>query len=156
MVQKEPIKFVVRNKKARHDYFVEETFEAGVSLLGSEVKALRDGRGNLSDAFAEVRGGELVLVGSHIGEYVFANQFNHVPRRDRKLLMHKGEIAKLRTKVEQRGYTLIPLALYLKNGKIKAELGLCKGKKHHDKRQSEREREGEREARAAMSCARRS
>jgi len=156
VVQKEPIKFVVRNKKVRHDYFVEETFEAGVSLLGSEVKALRDGRGNLTDAFAQVQGGQLVLVGSHIGEYVFANQLNHVPRRDRKLLMHKSEIAKLRVKVEQRGYTLIPLSLYLKNGKIKAELGLCRGKKHHDKRQSERKREGEREARAAMSRARRS
>ena len=156
MADKEPQKFVVRNKKARHDYFVEETFEAGVSLLGSEVKALRDGRGSLTDAYAEVRGRQLILVGCHIGEYVFANQFNHVPRRDRNLLMHKGEIDKLRVKVEQRGYTLIPLSLYLKSGKIKAELGLCKGKQHHDKRQSERKREGEREARAAMSRARRS
>lgn len=156
MADKEPQKFVARNKKARHDYFVEETFEAGVSLLGSEVKALRDGRGSLADAYAEVRGRELVLVGCHIGEYVFAHQFNHAPLRDRKLLMHKGEIDKLRVKVEQRGYTLIPLSLYLKNGKIKAELGLCKGKQHHDKRQSERKREGEREARAAVGRARRS
>jgi len=155
VADKEPHKFVARNKKARHDYFIEETFEAGVVLQGSEVKSLREGRGSLGDAYAEVRNGEIFLVQSHISEYPFANQFNHPPLRERKLLMHRREIDKLRVKVEQRGYTLIPLSLYLKNGKVKAELGLGRGKKQYDKRASERKREHDREARAAVSRSRR-
>ena len=107
MAKKEdPRKFIVRNKKARHDYFIEETFEAGVSLRGSEVKSLRLGRANLTDAYAEVRQGELFMIGCHISEYAQANQFNHPPRRERKLLMHRREIDKLTVKIEQRGYTL--------------------------------------------------
>lgn len=151
----DPRKFVVRNKKARHDYFIEDTYEAGVSLLGSEVKSLRDGRANLTDAYAEVRQGELFMVGCHISEYPQANQFNHPPRRDRKLLMHRREIDKLTVKIEQRGYTLIPLSLYFKEGRVKVELGLGRGKRQYDKRATERKREQEREARAAISPSRR-
>jgi SsrA-binding protein len=156
VAEKDERKFVARNKKARHDYFIEETFEAGVALRGSEVKSLREGRGNLTDSFAEVRSGELFLVGSHVSEYPFANQFNHPPRRERKLLLHRREIDKLEVKVEQRGYTLIPLSLYLKKGRIKVELGLGRGKKQYDKRATERKREQDREVRAAVGRARRS
>lgn len=153
--KEDPRKFVVRNKKARHEYFIDETYEAGVSLRGSEVKSLRAGRGNLTDAYAEVREGELYMVGCHISEYPQANQFNHPPRRDRKLLMHRREIDKLAVKIDQRGYTLIPLSLYFRNGKVKVELGLGRGKRQYDKRATERKREHDREARAALSRSRR-
>ena len=138
-------KVLVRNKKARHDYAIEDTFEAGISLVGSEVKSLRESRASLVDAYAEIRNGEVWLINAQINEYPWANQFNHDPKRERKLLLHKHEIKKLGVKTEQRGYTLVPLSIYLKNGKIKVELGLGVGKRFFEKRQSKREAEDKRE-----------
>jgi len=138
-------KVLVRNKKARHDYAIEDTFEAGISLVGSEVKSLRESRASLVDAYAEIRRGEAWLVNAQINEYPWANQFNHEPMRDRKLLLHKHELRKLAIKTEQRGYTLVPLSIYLKNGKIKVELGLGVGKRFFEKRQAKREAEDRRE-----------
>lgn len=141
----EGLKVLVRNRKARHDYSIEETHEAGLSLVGSEVKSLRDSKASLQEAHIAVRRGELWLVGAQINEYPWANQFNHDPTRDRKLLMHKREILKLAVKVEQRGYTLVPLSIYLKDGRIKLELGLAVGRKTYEKRQAKREQEDRRE-----------
>ncbi|HEY3359978.1 MAG TPA: SsrA-binding protein SmpB [Polyangia bacterium] len=132
---------IVRNRKARHEYEVLETIEAGVALVGSEVKSLRDGKVSLVDAYAEVRGGELWLVGADIAIYVFANQFNHDPRQRRKLLVHKQEIRKLDTKTREKGLTLVPLELYFKNGKVKALIGLVKGKRQYDRRDAARKRD---------------
>lgn len=141
----EGYKVLVRNKKARFDYAIEETYEAGISLVGSEVKSLREARGSLVDAYANIYRGEAWLRAAKINEYPWANAFNHDPERDRKLLMHKHEIHKLGIKIDQRGYTLIPLAFYLKDGKIKVELGLGVGKRVHEKRQSMREADDRRE-----------
>jgi SsrA-binding protein len=138
-------KVLVRNKKARHDYDLEETFEAGVSLLGSEVKSLRDAHGVLVDAYVDLRNGEAWLINAKIEEYPWANQFNHEPTRPRRLLMHKHELRKLAIKCEQRGYSLVPLAFYLKDGKIKVELGLGVGRRQYEKRQAKREAEDQRE-----------
>ena len=140
-----PDKIVCKNKKAYSDYHIEGKYEAGIVLVGSEVKSIRDGRVSLSDSYAEVENGELHLIGSHISEYPFANNFNHDPKRPRKLLMHRQEIKKLAIKVAERGYTLIPLSLYLKNGKVKVELGLARGKRQYDKRESIRKRDQNRE-----------
>jgi SsrA-binding protein len=138
-------KVVAKNRRAYRDYFIADTYEAGMMLVGSEVKSLREGRANIGDAYAEVRRGELYLVGLHISEYPWANQFNHEPRRDRKLLMHKNEIRKLGVKLNERGFTLVPLQLYFKNGRAKVELGLAKGKRQYDKRESVRRRDQERD-----------
>ena len=138
---------VARNRKARHDYFIEQTFEAGVVLAGSEVKALRLGQGSINESYAGGRDGELFLFNAFIPEYKSASGFNHEPRRDRKLLLHKAEIRKLATRIQQRGFTLIPLSIYLKEGKIKVELGLVTGKKHYDKRDAEREKAAAEETR---------
>ncbi len=146
----EGAKVLVRNKKARHDYAIEDTFEAGISLVGSEVKSLRDARATLTDAFAVIRNGEVWLVGAQINEYPWSNQFNHDPRRDRKLLMHKHEIRKIGIKTEQRGYSLVPLSIYLKNGRIKVELGLGVGKRFFEKRDAKREADDKREIDRAM------
>lgn len=144
-------KLICKNRRARRDYFITGTFEAGIVLLGSEVKSLREGRASLSsDAYAEVRGSELFLVGCHIAEYPWANQFNHDPLRVRKLLMHKAEIRKLATKLAERGYTLVPLQLYFFQGKVKVELGLAKGKRQYDKRATVRQRDQERDLEGQM------
>jgi SsrA-binding protein len=144
------VKVLLRNKKARHDYFVEETLEAGIELRGSEVKSLRDASASLSDAYATVRDGQIYLVQMQINEYPFANRYNHDPKRERRLLLHKREIASLASAVQQKGYTLLPLEVYLKKGRVKVQLGLCKGKQLHDKRQSERERDAKREIARAL------
>jgi SsrA-binding protein len=138
-------KLVCRNKRAYRDYFISETFEAGMVLLGSEVKSLREGRASMGDAYATVREGELFLVGCHIAEYPWANQFNHEPLRERKLLMHRREIRRLGTKVRERGFTLVPLQIYFLKGKAKVQLGLAKGKRMYDKREAVRDRDVERD-----------
>ena len=133
------------NRRAFHDFHIDERYEAGIMLAGSEVKSLRDGKANLSDAYARFVGDELYLIGAHVSPYAAANQFGHEPKRDRKLLMNRRELDKLATKVHERGYTLVPLRLYWKHGRAKAEIGLARGKKLHDKRASIRERDEKRE-----------
>ena len=132
---------VCKNRRAYRDYFISETFEAGMVLLGSEVKSLRDGRISLGDSYGEIRAGELYLVRCHISEYPWANQFNHEPMRERKLLMHRREIRRLAIKLHERGFTLVPLLIYFKMGKAKVELGLAKGKRQYDKRDAVRDRD---------------
>ncbi len=139
------IKVVATNRKATHEFLVHERIEAGVVLLGSEVKSLRDAKATIADGWAEIRKGEIWLHGLQINEYPWANRFNHDPLRTRKLLLHKAEIAKLYTKTQLRGFTLIPLALYFKGDKVKVELGLVTHKKLHDKRASKREADDKRE-----------
>ncbi len=134
-------KIICKNKRAFRDYFISDRYEAGMVLLGSEVKSLRDGRASLGDAYAELRGGELFLVGCHIAEYPWANQFNHEPMRQRKLLMHRAELKRIGVKLLERGFTLVPLQLYFLKGKVKVELGLAKGKRQYDKRESVRQRD---------------
>jgi SsrA-binding protein len=149
------VKVVAQNKRARFDFHVEDRYEAGLALTGSEVKSLRAGNLSLSDAYAQPRGDELVLVNCRIGEYQPAAFFGHQPLRDRKLLLKRAEIEKIRGKVEQRGYTLIPLSLYFKDGWAKVELGLARGKTHEDRRDSIAERETKREIDRALSRRRR-
>ncbi|MBE3519896.1 MAG: SsrA-binding protein SmpB [Firmicutes bacterium] len=139
------IRVVAQNRRARHDYFVEETIEAGIALIGTEVKSLRAGRASLQDSYAEVVGTEVFLKNAHIDQYEPASRFNHDPLRPRRLLLHKNEIRRLAARVQQRGYTLIPLSIYFKDGKAKVELALCKGKKSYDKREAIRERDVRRE-----------
>jgi SsrA-binding protein len=139
--QAEGQKVLLRNRRARHEYSIEETVEAGIALLGSEVKSLRAGKAEIGDAYASIEGGEMVLQQMQINEYAFANRFGHAPKRPRKLLLHKQEIEHFGDAVRRSGYTLLPLEVYLKNGKIKVLLGLGKGKKHYDKREDEKERE---------------
>ncbi|HEY3314930.1 MAG TPA: SsrA-binding protein SmpB [Bacillota bacterium] len=128
------IKMIAENRKARHDYFVEETFEAGLALTGTEVKSLRLGRANLRDSYASVENGQLLLYNVHISPYEMGNRFNHDPLRTRKLLMHRSEIKRLLSKVREKGLTLVPLRLYFKRGRAKVELALAKGKRTYDKR----------------------
>lgn len=141
---------VASNRKARHDYLIEDVFEAGVVLSGTEVKALRAGRASLVDGWCSVDGGEAWLEGVHIPEYSQGTWTNHAPRRKRKLLLHREEIAKLQHAVSAGGYTLIPLKLYFSDGRAKVEIALAKGKKEYDKRQTLRERQDTREAERAM------
>ena len=143
-------KIICQNKKARHDYFIEDTFEAGIVLKGTEVKSLRDGKGNLVDSYASVEKDEMWLNNCHIDHYTPATQFNHHPMRKRKLLMRRKEISKLIGKVQEKGYSLIPLKLYFKNGNVKVELSLAKSKKQFDKRASIKKREADREIDRAM------
>lgn len=143
-------KVFATNKKAFHDYFIMEKFEAGISLLGTEVKAIREGRLNLKDSYALVQGGEAFLFNCHISPYSHGNRENHEPTRTRKLLLHQKEIKKLIGKTQEKGLTLVPLRVYLKRGKIKIELGVARGKKLIDKRETVRRKEADREARAAM------
>jgi SsrA-binding protein len=143
-------KVITVNRRARHDYFIDETFEAGMVLTGSEVKSLRDGRANLKDSYARIAKGEAFLVNAHISPYPAANQFNHEPTRTRKLLLHKREIRRLTGRVSERGLTLIPLRLYFKNGRVKAELGLARGKKLYDKRETMRKRAVQREVERSL------
>ena len=143
---------VARNRKARHDYLIEDTYEAGLALMGTEVKALRMGRASLTDGYAIFYGDELYLEGVHIPEYSQGTWTNHAARRRRKLLLHREQIDKLVSKAEQAGHTIIPLSLYFKDGRAKVEIALAKGKKLHDKRQALRERQDRREAERAMSA----
>lgn len=138
-------KIIAVNRKARHDYFVEDTYEAGIALFGTEVKSLRAGTVNLKDSYCKVIGGELFALGVHISPYEKGNIFNRDPLRDKKLLMHKKEILKLQQYVTRDSYTLVPLSLYFKGSHVKMEIGLCKGKKLWDKRESDAKSEASRE-----------
>ena len=140
-----PIKIISVNRQAYHDYFVERTIEAGISLVGTEIKSIREGKVNLRGSYAIVRNGELWLENAHIAVYEHGNRYNHDPLRNRKLLLHRREIEQLQAKVATKGLTLIPLKLYLKGGKAKIELGLCRGKKLYDKREAITERDVKRE-----------
>lgn len=144
------IKILSDNRTAGHNYTLDERYEAGVVLTGTEVKSAKDGKIQLKDAYAEVAGNEAWLVNAHIGQYSHGNIMNHEPTRRRKLLLHRQEIDKLLGKTREKGLTLVPTKLYLKNGRIKLEFAVGKGKKIHDKRESEREREMKDEARAGM------
>ncbi len=146
---------VAQNRRARFDFQIEERFEAGIALTGSEVKSLRAGNASLSDGYAQPRGGELWLVQCRIGEYGPASRFGHDPLRERKLLMKRAEIDKLRGRVEQRGYTLVPLSIYFREGWAKVELGLARGRRREDRRDAIAERETRRELDRAMSRRRR-
>ncbi len=139
------VKEITSNRKAFHEYFVLERFEAGIELAGTEVKSIRAGNVNLKDAFCTIKDGELFVRGMHISPYEHGNIFNKDPVRPRRLLMHKREIAKLNARIMQDGVALIPLSLYFKDSRVKVELGLCKGKKLHDKRDSEAERQTRRD-----------
>lgn len=143
--KQEERKALLRNRKARHEYVVDETIETGVVLLGSEVKSLREGNGSLVDSHAQIRGGELWMFGAKIDPYPWANQMNHAPLRERKLLAHRQEIKRLAVKVREKGYTLVPLEVYLKDGKIKVELALARGKRQYEKREAKKEQEARRE-----------
>jgi len=147
-------KLICNNKKAYHDYFIEEKYEAGMVLTGTEVKSLRLGKANLNDAFVQIRSGEAFLNNLHISPYEFGNRENHDPDRLRKLLMHKKEIIKLFSKIREQGYTVIPLRLYFKNGMVKAEIGLAKGKKLYDKREDLKKKDHKREVEQAMKAGR--
>lgn len=140
-----PIKVISVNRQAYHDYFVERTVEAGISLVGTEIKSIREGKVNLRGAYAIVRNGEIWLENAHIAIYEHGNRYNHDPMRSRKLLLHRREIEQLEAKVATKGLTLIPLKLYLKGGRAKIELGLCRGKKLYDKREAITERDVKRE-----------
>ncbi|MGD9008843.1 MAG: SsrA-binding protein SmpB [Desulfobacteraceae bacterium] len=142
---KDHIKIIAENRKARHEYFIEDQFEAGISLKGTEVKSLRQGRANLKDAYAKIKKGEVYVHQMHISPYPFAYYDNHDPLRPRKLLLHKYEIKKLYGKVNERGYALIPLRLYFREGKVKLLLALAKGKRKHDKRETIRRRDEQRD-----------
>ena len=143
-------KLIASNKKAFHDYFIIDKLEAGIALFGTEVKSSREGRINLKDSYAMVKGGEAFLMNCHISPYSHGNRENHDPTRMRKLLLHRNEIRKLIGKTQEKGLTLVPLRAYLKRGKIKIELGVARGKKQYDKRETERRKEAERETRAAV------
>ncbi len=143
--QKAGQKTVAQNKKARHDYFVDETYEAGVALCGTEIKSIRRGAVNLKDSYCSFRGGEMYAVGVHISPYEQGNRFNHEPLREKKLLMHRRELRRLQGLVQQKGLTLIPLSLYFSGSYVKMEIGLCRGKKLYDKRDSEAARQAGRD-----------
>ena len=143
-------KTVAVNRKARHEFFVMESIEAGIELVGTEVKSIRMGQVNLKDSWADVRGGEVFLLGMHISPYEKGNIFNREPERTRKLLLHKNEIRKLHQEMKIKGLTLIPLALYFKGSHVKVELGVCKGKKIYDKRASAAEKDAKRNVDRAL------
>ena len=141
-----PIKVVAENRKARFHYAIEDTFEAGIVLTGTEVKSVRNGKSTIGESYADAKNGEIWLVNANIPEYLQANRFNHEPKRSRKLLLHKKEINKLSGAIEREGMTLIPLKMYFnEQGRIKLQLGLAKGKKLHDKRETEKKRDWQRE-----------
>ncbi len=149
-MEKAGIKVVARNREAYHEYFVEEEFEAGIELFGTEVKSVRQGTLNLKDAWCGIKDGELLVNQMHISPYEKGNIFNKDPRRPRRLLMHKREIMRLYGKVKQDGYSIIPLTVYFKGSRVKLSIGLCKGKKLYDKRQSAAERDAKRQIDRAM------
>jgi len=152
MAKKKPSgqKIIAQNKTARLNYFIEDTYEAGIALVGTEVKALREGKANLKDSYALVKGGEVFVHEIHISPYTFGNRENHDPLRVRKLLFHKGEIKRLYGKSRERGLALIPLKLYFKSGKVKIEIGVGRGKKRYDKRESLRVKDDRREIERGM------
>ena len=143
--EKKGIKIAAQNRKAHHDYFVEDRYEAGIELFGTEVKSIRAGTLNLKDSYCTVKDGELFVHSMHISPYEKGNIFNKDPVRTRKLLMHKREIRKLHALIKQDGYTLVPLSVYFKNARVKLEVGLCKGKKNYDKRETAAKRDAQRE-----------
>lgn len=145
MAEKKSSRVITQNRKAWHDYFVDDKYEAGIALFGTEVKSLRQGNVNLKDAYCHFDGGELFVVGMHISPYEKGNIFNREPLRDRKLLMHKRELMKLQGLVTQKGFTLVPLSLYFSGKNVKVEVGLCRGKKLYDKRDSAAEKQANRE-----------
>lgn len=151
MVKETGKKIIATNKKARHDFFIEDTYECGIVLVGTEVKSLRDGRASLTDGYGIIHNGELWLTGVHIPEYSEGSWTNHLPRRERKLLVHKRELNKLIGTMKVGGLTLVPLSMYFKDGKVKVELAVAKGKKAHDKRESLREKQDAREVARAVS-----
>ncbi len=150
MAKGKGIKPLVQNRRARHDYFVEETYECGMELKGTEVKSIRQGRANLKESYARVRDGEVFVDGMHISPYEQGSIFNTDPLRPKRLLLHKSEIRKLQGQVSRQGYTLIPLQLYLKDGRVKLELGVCRGKQLHDKRDAIAEADAMRDIQRAM------
>ena len=150
MVKEKGQKLVAQNKKARHDYHIEDTFEAGMVLTGTEVKSLRAGRASLVDGFAEVHEGEMWLHGVHIPEYTQGTWTNHAARRKRKLLLHRSEIDRIQSRVNEKGLTIVPLSLYFKEGRAKVEIALAKGKKTWDKRHALAERQANRETQQAL------
>lgn len=155
MAKEKGRKLIASNKKARYEYAIEDTFEAGMMLTGTEVKSLRAGRASLIDGYAAIKDGEVWLHGVHIAEYTEGTWNNHEPRRPRKLLLHGHEIDKLIQKTKEKGFTIVPLSLYFKDGKAKVEIGVARGKKIHDKRQALAERQATRETARAISDARR-
>lgn len=142
---KSAIRVIATNRKAYHDYHLEQTFEAGIALTGSEIKSVRAGRVNLRDSFVQIRNGEAWLVDAHIAQYEQASRDNHEPKRDRKLLLHKQEIARLAGRVQEKGYTIVPLRMYLKGNLAKVEIALARGKRLYDKREAIAKRDSERE-----------
>ena len=150
MPHQKGIKVIAQNKKAYHDYFVEERIECGIALFGTEVKSVRLGKVNLKESWAQIRKGEVWVEGMHISPYEQGNIYNRDPLRDKKLLLHRSEIRKLDSQVMRQGYTLVPLELYLKDGRVKMELGVCRGKQVHDKRDTIAKRDSEREIRRAL------
>ena len=147
-------KRVAENRKARHEYFIEDTYECGIALVGTEVKSIRAGKVNLKDSYAQVKNGECYLIGMHVSPYEQGNIFNKDPLRPRRLLMHKREIMRLYGKVKQDGYALIPLSVYFKDARVKVEVGVCKGKKNYDKREDAAKRDAKREIDRAMKARR--
>ena len=152
--EKQERQSIARNKRARHDYHILDTWEAGIVLTGSEVKSLRNGKANISDAYGIVKDGEVHLLNLHISPYEQASYFNHEPTRTRKLLLHRRQIDSLVGSVERKGRTLVPLAMYWKDGRAKLEIGLARGKKEHDKRADTRERDWQRERARVMKARR--
>ena len=145
------IKLICRNKRAFHDYLIADTLECGLVLKGTEVKSLREGTANLEDSYAKIEDGEVWLIGSDIPEYTMGNRLNHKPKRPRKLLLHRREIEKFADKASQRGFTLVPLRMYFKEGRAKVEIGVARGKQLYDKRQDQKKAQAQREMRRAMS-----
>ena len=143
-------KVVATNREAYHNFHIMETIECGIALTGTEVKSIREGRCNLKDSYGQIRQGEAWLLNAHISPYSHGNRENHEPTRTRKLLLHKKEIDKLQGKAQEKGLTLVPTKMYLKNGRVKIEMAVAKGKKLYDKRETEKRREADREARAVM------
>ncbi|WEV74527.1 SsrA-binding protein SmpB [Bifidobacterium sp. ESL0798] len=151
MAKEQGTKLISQNRKARHNYTIEDHYEAGLVLTGTEVKSLREGRASLAESFVSIdRNGEMWLEGANIPEYLNGTWNNHAPKRKRKLLLHASQIAKLSRQTEAKGYTIVPLSLYFKDGRVKAEIALARGKKEYDKRQALREAEDKREALRAM------
>ena len=154
MAEKASVKVITQNKKAWHDYFIDEKYEAGIELYGTEVKSIRGGGINLKDSYCHVQDGELYAIGIHVSPYEHGNIFNREPLRVRRLLMHKREIRKLFAMVKQDGYALVPLSVYFKDSRVKLEVGLCKGKKNYDKREATAKRDASREMDRAMKARR--
>ena len=150
MIDRTKFKTISENRKARHDYFILESYEAGIELVGTEVKSLRQGGVNLKDSWCSIEDGEMFIKGMHISPYEKGNIFNRDPLRPKKLLLHRKEIRKLDSLVMKQGFTLVPLELYFKDGRVKVQLGLCKGKKLHDKRDDMARRDSDREIQRAL------